>query len=78
MVKPIPKTLQELGIDPITMHGLRHTRASVLLYRKVDINYVSERLGHSTIESTYKHYSHVLKEMREKEEILTVESIENM
>lgn len=45
---------------------------------KVDINYVSERLGHSTIETTYKHYSHVLKKLREEEEKLTIETFENM
>ncbi|WP_318246279.1 tyrosine-type recombinase/integrase [Bacillus sp. PS06] len=60
------------------MHGLRHTHASVLLYRKVDINYVSERLGHSNIETTYKHYSHVIKELREEDEKLTIETFENM
>jgi integrase len=76
--KLLQETLQELCIDPITMHGLRHTHASVLLYRKGDINYVSERLGHSTIETTYKHYSHVLKELREQEEKLTIETFENM
>jgi integrase len=76
--KLLQKTLQQLGIDPITMHGLRHTHASVLLYRKVDINYVSERLGHSTIETTYKHYSHVLKELREEEEKQTIETFENL
>lgn len=53
--KLLQKNLQELSIAPITMHGLSHTHASVLLYRKVDINYVSERLGHGTIETTYKH-----------------------
>lgn len=60
------------------MHSLRHTHASILLYRKVDINYVSARLGHSTIETNYKHYSHVLKELREEEENLTIETFENM
>ncbi|WP_367038297.1 tyrosine-type recombinase/integrase [Rossellomorea marisflavi] len=29
--------LKELNIDQITIHGLRHTHASVLLYRKVSI-----------------------------------------
>lgn len=59
-------------------YGLRHTHASVLLYRTVDINYVSKRLGHSTIETTYKHYSHELKELREEEEKKTIETFENM
>ncbi|WP_075981315.1 tyrosine-type recombinase/integrase [Bacillus massilinigeriensis] len=76
--KLLQKTLKELGISPITMHGLRHTHASVLLYRKIDVNYVSERLGHSNIETTYKYYSHVLKEMREQEEKQTIDTFENM
>lgn len=71
------KTLKELGIEPITMHGLRHTHASVLLYKKISINYVSERLGQN-IETTYKYYSHVLKELREKEENETVSIFEDM
>jgi len=42
--KLLQKNLKELGIDPITLHGLRYTLASVLLSKKVDINYVSESL----------------------------------
>ncbi len=60
--------LAKLKIDPISVHGLRHTHASVSLYRKASIYYVSERLGHSDIETTMNEYSHVLKEMREEDE----------
>jgi integrase len=71
--------LIELGIDdPITMHGLRNTHVSVLLYKKVNINYVSERLGHSDLEATNKYYSHVLKELREEEEKQTIDTFEKM
>ncbi|WP_313771801.1 tyrosine-type recombinase/integrase [Neobacillus niacini] len=76
--KLLQKTLKELGIAPITIHGLRHTHASVLLYPKIEVNYVSERLGHSNIETTYRHYTHVLKELREEEEKLTIDTFENM
>ncbi|WP_430509884.1 site-specific integrase [Gottfriedia solisilvae] len=76
--KLLQKTLKELGIAPITMHGLKHTHECVQLYRKIDVNYVSERLGHSNIETTYKHYIHVLKELREEVEKLTIETFENM
>lgn len=76
--KLLRKTLEGLGIDPITMHGLRHTHASVLLYKKVSINYVSERLGHSDIETTYKYYSHVIKELREEEDKQTINTFENL
>src|SRR5699024_4410388 len=72
------KTLKKLDIQPITMHGLRHTHASVLLYKKVSIYYVSERLGHKDIETTLNNYSHVIKELRTKDEKASVEVYENM
>ncbi|OIK10236.1 tyrosine-type recombinase/integrase [Bacillus sp. MUM 13] len=76
--KLLKKILIALEIDPITMHGLRHTHASVLLYKKVSIYYVSERLGHSDIDTTLKEYTHVIKELREEDEIGTVSTFEKM
>lgn len=76
--KLLKKLLLELKIDPITIHGLRHTHASVLLYRKASIHYVSERLGHSDIETTLKEYTHVLKELRLQDEQLTMQVFEDM
>ncbi|WP_342543331.1 hypothetical protein MHH33_07050 [Paenisporosarcina sp. FSL H8-0542] len=35
--KLLKNTLKELKIDPISLHGLRHTHASVLLYRRISI-----------------------------------------
>lgn len=51
----------------ITFHGLRHTHASWLISKGVDIQYVSERLGHANIEITLSTYTHLLKEKREDE-----------
>ncbi|QDP39453.1 tyrosine-type recombinase/integrase [Radiobacillus deserti] len=67
------ETLKELRITkPITVHGLRHTHASVLLYKKVSIQYVSERLGHSNIETTLNKYAHLIAELYEEDELKTV------
>ena len=74
----LKKLLVELDIEPITLHGLRHTHASVLLYQKASIHYVSERLGHSDIETTLKKYTHVLKELRLEDEQITVQTFERM
>lgn len=60
--------LKELKIDPITVHGLRHTHASILLYKRVSIYYISERLGHKDVETTMRYYSHVILELREEDE----------
>lgn len=44
----------------VTLHGLRHTHASLLLKQHVPIQYVSMWLGHESIEITYRTYSHFL------------------
>jgi len=66
--KRLKSILNELEIQEITCHGLRHTHASVLLYEGVDTQYVSERLGHETIFTTMHTYAHVLRELRTREE----------
>lgn len=76
--KLLKKLLEDLNIDPITVHGLRHTHASILLYKKASIHYVSERLGHSDIDTTLKEYTHVLKEIRIQDEQVTISTFENM
>lgn len=72
--KLFKKMLSELNIKKdLTVHSLRHTHASVCLYHKISIHYVSERLGHSDIITTYKYYSHVINELRTEEENLVAE-----
>lgn len=71
--------LKDLGIiDTITVHGLRHTHASVLLYKKTSIYYIAERLGHKDIQTTLKDYSHLIKELREEDEQTTINTFKNM
>lgn len=76
--KLLRNTLERLEIDPITMHGLRHTHASILLYRKATIYYVSERLGHANIDTTHRYYSHVIKELRKDDTKITTDTFANM
>ncbi len=76
--KLLKNTLESLDIQPITVHGLRHTHASVLLYRKISIYYVSERLGHANIDTTLRHYAHVIKELREEDTKNAIATFENM
>lgn len=64
----LKQILQELGFTKISMHGLRHSHASILFYKKVSIYYISERLGHSNIETTLKEYAHLTKELRKEDE----------
>ncbi|WP_188206948.1 site-specific integrase [Alkalibacillus aidingensis] len=76
--KKLKEILKELEINPITMHGLRHTHASVLLHRDVSIDYVSERLGHSDIQTTFNKYAHLLQERRIEDERETMNIFESM
>lgn len=76
--KLLRKKLIDLGIKPITIHGLRHTHACVMLYKKVSIYYVSERLGHKDIQTTLKDYSHVTKELRSEDAKVTTAIFGNM
>lgn len=48
------------SVKPITLHGLRHTSASLLLAAGVPPNVVQQRLGHKRIEMTLSIYAHVL------------------
>jgi integrase len=47
-----------------TFHGLRHTHATILLSDGEFINVVSERLGHTDMDTTLKTYGHVLPKKR--------------
>jgi len=62
----------------ISIHGLRHTHASILLYRKVSIYYISERLDHKDIDTTLKYYAHIVKELRTFDENNTIAIFEEM
>lgn len=68
--KTLKKFLVKIGLDDeniITSHGLRHTHASILLYRGINIKYISRRLGHKDIVTTLQTYSHVIDELEQKE-----------
>ena len=59
------------GIPSVTIHGLRHTMASLGIFGGVQIKVLSERLGHSTVKLTQDRYGHVLPGMqREAADIL--------
>lgn len=51
------------GIKDCSLHTLRHTFATQMLYQGVDIKVVSSILGHASIGITYDLYVHVLDEI---------------
>lgn len=54
---------QNVEIPVITIHGLRHTHASILLYAGVSIASVAHRLGHASMSTTQKVYLHIIQEL---------------
>lgn len=54
---------QKAGIPEISIHGLRHTHASLLPYAGVSIASVARRLGHSNMNTTQRTYLHVIQEL---------------
>lgn len=53
-------------LHPITVHGLRHTHASLLFEAGASIKEVQERLGHTDIKMTMNIYTHVTRTVKEQ------------
>jgi integrase len=58
----LKRLVAEAGLPWITVHGLRHTMASLALQNGVDIATVSQRLGHADTSITTRIYLHGSKE----------------
>ena len=57
--------LRTLQLKQRGLHNLRHTFASHLFAKKVDIKIISELLGHSSVQITYDTYVHILDEQKQ-------------
>ncbi len=63
---------KKVGIPVISIHGLRHTHASLLMFAGVSIASVSRRLGHSSITTTQKVYMHIINELENQDNDLVM------
>ena len=66
---------KKLGIPVISIHGLRHTHASLLLFAGVSIGSVARRLGHASMTTTQKTYIHIIQEMENRDIDLVMRSM---
>ena len=57
-IQGLRKTMDKVGLQDITLHGLRHTCASKLVQNGFSIYEVKELLGHTDIQTTMK-YAHL-------------------
>lgn len=76
--KTLRRACVKFGCTEITFHGLRHTFASILLYKKISINYVSRRLGHADIGTTLRVYAHILDELEQRDSQKTMDVIDEI
>ena len=58
--------VEKYKLPKITFHGLRHTYASYLLSKNINIKVIQEQLGHANIQETLNTYSHIAVEQKEK------------
>lgn len=54
-------------VPVITIHSLRHTHASLLLFAGVSIASVARRLGHSSMTTTQETYLHIIQELENQD-----------
>lgn len=69
---------KQLGIPIISIHGLRHTHASLLLFAGVSMASVARRLGHSSMTTTQKTYLHIIHELENQDTDLIIRSISQL
>ena len=69
---------KECNIPVISIHGLRHTHASLLLFTGVSIASVARRLGHSSMTTTQKTYLHIIQEVENKDIDLVMRSLSSL
>lgn len=62
----VNSTIKKIVGRPVTIHSLRHTYASYLIYKGIDLISVSQILGHEDLNITLKIYAHQLEVLRQK------------
>lgn len=58
---------KKADIPIISIHGLRHTHASLLLFAGVSIASVARRLGHANMSTTQQIYLHIIQELENQD-----------
>lgn len=52
------RACNKMNIRPIKLHQFRHSHATYLLNKRIDIHVISKRLGHSKVSTTLDVYTH--------------------
>lgn len=74
----LARVCERAGVPVISIHGLRHTHASLLLFAGVSIASVAKRLGHASMNTTEKTYLHIIQELENKDVDLVMRSLTSL
>ena len=74
----LQRCCEKANIPTITIHGLRHTHASLLLFAGVSIASVARRLGHASMTTTQKTYLHIINELENKDIDIIMRSLSSL
>lgn len=69
---------KSLNIPVVSVHGLRHTHASLLLFAGVSIASVARRLGHASMTTTQKTYLHIIQELENQDVDIVMRSLSGL
>ncbi|GAA4080506.1 site-specific integrase [Amphibacillus indicireducens] len=71
----LARCCKNADVPCISIHGLRHTHASLLLFAGVSIASVARRLGHASMTTTQRTYLHIIQELENKDVDLVMRSL---
>ena len=74
----LERLCKQSQVPIISIHGLRHTHASLLLFAGVSTASVARRLGHSSINTTQKTYLHIIQELENKDVDLVMRTLASL
>lgn len=62
--RELKKIVDKYKMTEISVHGFRHSHASLLFEAGLDVKSVQDRLGHSDVQTTLQIYTHVTEKMK--------------
>ena len=74
----LERLCKKAKLPVISIHGLRHTHASLLLFAGVSIGSVARRLGHASMTTTQKTYLHIIHELENQDVDLVMRSLSTL
>ncbi|MCL2410087.1 MAG: site-specific integrase [Treponema sp.] len=69
---------KKADITVISLHGLRHTHASLLIFAGVSIASIAKRLGHANTTTTQEVYLHIIKELEDKDNEIVISHLSKL